>query len=73
MDIRADGLETSEVVAAMKRNDRTDALLGGVVEFVNDIGTEHVRNVLSGTSGRQNPQRSGLGDVPLAVVGGAGS
>ena len=29
-------------------------------------------NVTSATQGRQNPQRSGLGDVPLAVVETAG-
>jgi hypothetical protein len=29
-------------------------------------------NVRQATSGRQNPQRSGLGDIPLAVVGSGG-
>jgi Caspase domain len=30
-------------------------------------------NVRAETRGRQNPQRSGFGDIPLAVVGGSGS
>lgn len=29
-------------------------------------------NVRTSTSGRQNPQRSGFGDIPLAIVGGSG-
>lgn len=42
----------------------------GIVTFVEAF--DHVeRNVRSETRGRQNPQRSGLGDVPLAVVGGS--
>ena len=41
----------------------------GIVTFTELF--DHVRtNVRSATSGRQNPQRSGLGDIPLAVVGG---
>ncbi len=43
----------------------------GIVTFTELF--EHVNtNVRQATSGRQNPQRSGLGDIPLAVVG-AGS
>jgi len=30
------------------------------------------RNVTQATEGRQNPQRAGFGDIPLAVVGGSG-
>lgn len=44
----------------------------GIVTFT-ELFDHVARNVRSETSGRQNPQRSGLGDVPLAVVGGAGS
>lgn len=40
MDIRAVDVETSEIVAVMKKNDRTDALLGVVVELADDFGTE---------------------------------
>lgn len=40
MDIRAVDVETSEVVAVMKKNDRTDALLGVVVEMADDFGSE---------------------------------
>lgn len=44
----------------------------GIVTFTELF--EHVNeNVRSATNGRQNPQRSGLGDIPLAVVGGGGS
>ncbi|MEX2465492.1 MAG: caspase family protein, partial [Gemmatimonadota bacterium] len=43
----------------------------GIVTFTELF--EHVGdNVRSETRGRQNPQRSGLGDIPLAVVEGAG-
>jgi hypothetical protein len=46
--------------------DRND---DGIVTFTELF--EHVNeNVRSATNGRQNPQRSGLGDIPLAVVGG---
>lgn len=40
MDIRAVDVETSEIVAVMKKNDRTDALLGVVVELADDFGAE---------------------------------
>jgi hypothetical protein len=41
----------------------------GIVTFTELF--DHVnRNVREATSGRQNPQRSGFGDIPLAVVGG---
>ncbi len=41
----------------------------GIVTFVELF--DHVNsNVRSATSGRQNPQRSGFGDIPLAIVGG---
>jgi hypothetical protein len=41
----------------------------GIVTFTELF--DHVnRNVRDATSGRQNPQRSGLGDIPLAVVSG---
>jgi hypothetical protein len=41
----------------------------GIVTFTELF--DHVRdNVRDATSGRQNPQRSGFGDIPLAVVGG---
>lgn len=41
----------------------------GIVTFTELF--DHVsNNVRSATSGRQNPQRSGLGDIPLAIVDG---
>ena len=41
----------------------------GIVTFTELF--EHVNESVRGaTNGRQNPQRSGLGDIPLAVVGG---
>ncbi len=41
----------------------------GIVTFTELF--DHVnQNVREATSGRQNPQRSGFGDIPLAVVGG---
>ncbi|MCH7991143.1 MAG: caspase family protein [Gemmatimonadetes bacterium] len=44
----------------------------GIVTFTELF--EHVSvNVRAATNGRQNPQRSGFGDIPLAVVGGGGS
>ena len=44
----------------------------GIVTFTELF--DHVSsNVRDATSGRQNPQRSGLGDIPLAVVGSGGS
>ena len=44
----------------------------GIVTFTELF--EHVSvNVREATNGRQNPQRSGFGDIPLAVVGGGGS
>lgn len=44
----------------------------GIVTFTEVF--QHVSdNVRQATSGRQNPQRSGFGDIPLAVVDGAGS
>ena len=50
-----------------------DANADGVVTF-SEIFDYVSKNVISATEGRQNPQRSGFGDVPLAVVeaGGAG-
>lgn len=43
----------------------------GIVTFTELF--DHVSsNVRDATSGRQNPQRSGLGDIPLAVVGSGG-
>ena len=43
----------------------------GIVTFTELF--DHVsNNVRQATSGRQNPQRSGFGDIPLAVVGGGG-
>mgnify|MGYP000067556629 CR=1 FL=1 len=43
----------------------------GIVTFTELF--EHVNeNVRNATNGRQNPQRSGFGDIPLAVVGGGG-
>jgi hypothetical protein len=36
-----------------------------VTELFDHVST----NVRGATSGRQNPQISGLGDIPLAVVG----
>ncbi|NNK62833.1 MAG: caspase family protein [Gemmatimonadetes bacterium] len=42
----------------------------GIVTFTELF--DHVsNNVRTATNGRQNPQRSGLGDIPLAVVDGA--
>jgi uncharacterized caspase-like protein len=44
----------------------------GIVTFTELF--DHVSaNVRDATRGRQNPQRSGLGDIPLAVVGTGGS
>lgn len=44
----------------------------GIVTFTEVF--QHVSdNVRQATSGRQNPQRSGFGDIPLAVVDGNGS
>lgn len=44
----------------------------GIVTFTELF--DHVsNNVREATSGRQNPQRSGFGDIPLAVVGGGGA
>ena len=50
-----------------------DANADGVVTF-SEVFDYVSKNVISATEGRQNPQRSGFGDVPLAVVeaGGAG-
>jgi hypothetical protein len=48
-----------------------DADQDGIVTFTELF--DHVSsNVREATGGRQNPQRSGLGDIPLAVVGGGG-
>jgi len=44
----------------------------GIVTFTELF--DHVSvNVRNATSGRQNPQRSGLGDIPLSIVGASGS
>ena len=44
----------------------------GIVTFTELF--DHVSaNVREATSGRQNPQRSGFGDIPLAVVGSGGA
>lgn len=40
MDIRAVDVETSEIIAVMKKNDRTSALLGVVVELADQFGSE---------------------------------
>lgn len=48
-----------------------DADGDGIVTFTELF--DHVsRNVRAATGGRQNPQRSGFGDIPLAVVGTGG-
>jgi hypothetical protein len=44
-----------------------DADANGIVTF-EELAGYVTRQVASDTGGRQNPQRSGLGDVPLAVV-----
>ena len=44
-----------------------DANVDGVVTF-SEVFDYVSNNVISATEGRQNPQRSGFGDVPLAVV-----
>lgn len=44
----------------------------GIVTFT-EVFDYVANNVRSATGGRQNPQRSGFGDIPLAVVGGPGS
>ena len=41
----------------------------GIVTFT-ELFDHVANNVRQATNGRQNPQRSGLGDIPLAVVGG---
>jgi hypothetical protein len=43
----------------------------GIVTFT-ELFDHVANNVRQATNGRQNPQRSGLGDIPLAVVGGGG-
>jgi hypothetical protein len=49
-----------------------DANADGIITFTEAY--DHVsRGVVGATQGRQNPQRAGLGDVPLAVVGGGAS
>jgi uncharacterized caspase-like protein len=49
-----------------------DANGDGIITFTETF--DHVsRSVVGATQGRQNPQRAGLGDVPLAVVGGSAS
>ncbi|MEX2465493.1 MAG: CsgG/HfaB family protein [Gemmatimonadota bacterium] len=40
MDIRAIDVETSEIIAVMKKNDRTSALLGVVVALADEFGSE---------------------------------
>jgi hypothetical protein len=45
-----------------------DANADGIITF--DEAYDHIsKNVVSATQGRQNPQRSGFGDVPLAIAG----
>lgn len=44
----------------------------GIVTFT-ELFDHVANNVRQATGGRQNPQRSGFGDIPLAVVGGGGS
>ena len=48
-----------------------DANSDGIVTFT-ELFDYVAGNVRTATGGRQNPQRSGLGDIPLAVVGGGG-
>ena len=43
----------------------------GIVTFT-ELFDYVSNNVRTSTEGRQNPQRSGFGDIPLAVVGGSG-
>jgi hypothetical protein len=45
-----------------------DADSDGIVTFV-EVANYVRERVSGGTNGRQNPQQTGLGDVPLAVVG----
>ena len=40
----------------------------GIVTFT-ELFDYVANNVRTATDGRQNPQRSGFGDIPLAVVG----
>ena len=42
----------------------------GIITF-NELFDYVATNVTEATEGRQNPQRAGLGDIPLAVVGSA--
>lgn len=52
--------EVSDACSYIDRN--------GIVTFTEIF--DHVSdNVRAATNGRQNPQRSGFGDIPLAVVG----
>jgi hypothetical protein len=44
-----------------------DADGNGIVTF-EELSDYVSRQVAAATGGRQNPQRSGLGDVPLSVV-----
>ena len=65
------GVFTHFLLDGLRGNGDTNA--DGVVTF-SEIFDYVSKNVISATEGRQNPQRSGFGDVPLAVVeaGGAG-
>ena len=65
------GVFTHFLLDGLKGNG--DANADGIVTF-SEIFDYVSNSVVSATEGRQNPQRSGFGDVPLAVVevGGAG-
>ena len=65
------GVFTHFLLDGLKGNG--DANADGIVTF-SEIFDYVSSSVVSATEGRQNPQRSGFGDVPLAVVeaGGAG-
>ncbi len=50
---------------------QSDLDADGIVTFT-ELFDYVANNVRTATEGRQNPQRSGFGDIPLAVAGGSG-
>lgn len=64
------GVFTHNLIAALQGAGDADG--NGIVTFT-EAADFVTRQVAGETRGRQNPQRSGLGDVPLAVVEAAGA
>jgi hypothetical protein len=63
------GVFTHFLLDGLKGKGDMDA--DGIVTFT-ELFDYVAGSVRTATDGRQNPQRSGFGDIPLAVVGGAG-